>query len=150
MLHTAPSRLLETSPPLIRVPAPLPHRYRRVVLAEDDGQLRDNMATALRHDGYPVVEARDGLELLDRLEREVREGRRADVIIVADIHMPELSGLDVLCALACARCRVPMILMTAFGDDLIRRDALEMGARAVLDKPFDMGTLRAAVEAAAR
>jgi DNA-binding response OmpR family regulator len=59
--------------------------------------------------------------------------------------MPGFSGLDVLSALRCLRSHVPVIIITAFGDEPTRRLALGLGALAVLEKPFDLDDLRTAV-----
>jgi len=121
---------------------------RRVLLAEDDGPLRDLLAEVLRADGHEVVEARDGVELLAHIENAlVRRWQRADAfVIVADIHMPGFGGLDVLAMLRVANCATPVILITGFGDDEVRDEARELGAVAVLDKPFALDALRAAVQ----
>ena len=63
-------------------------------------------------------------------------------LIVTDLRMPVVTGLAILRGLRAAHCEVPVILMTAFGDDAVRRDAAELGAT-FLDKPFAMSALRA-------
>jgi len=134
---------LEASPVSARVTRALP-----VLLAEDDDELRRVIAETLRADGYEVVEAADGLELLDEIEASIRQWRRDRfALIVTDVRMPELSGLDVLAALHCAAWRTPVILITAFPSDETRAEALELGAARVLAKPIDMEDLRAAVAA---
>jgi CheY-like chemotaxis protein len=124
---------------------------RRVLLAEDDPVLRRLVASVLTRDGYEVIEACDGVELLANIERALacRRDRSTSFVIVADIHMPELSGLDVLSILRCAYATTPVILITAFGDRETYAEALELGASAVFDKPFDLDELRAAVGEAA-
>ncbi|HZP43851.1 MAG TPA: response regulator [Candidatus Binatia bacterium] len=121
---------------------------RRVLLAEDDAPLRGLIAEVLRADGHEVLEARDGVELLAQIEAAlVRRWQRADAfVIVADVHMPGFSGLDVLSMLRVARCATPVILITGFGDDETREEARELGVVAVLDKPFPLDALRAAVQ----
>ena len=125
---------------------------RRVLLAEDDTTLRCLIASALRADGYEVLEAGDGIELLANVESTVaaRRTRPDDVLIVADVQMPGLSGLDVLAILRCAFWAAPVILITGFGDEETHAEARELGATAVFDKPFDLDALRsAALEAVA-
>lgn len=122
----------------------------RVLLAEDDGPLRALIAGVLEGDGYEVVEAKDGLELLANIEAALVGDQRPFFVVVADVHMPGLTGLDVLAILRCSFVAAPVILITAFGDDDTRAEAWELGASAVFDKPFELEELRAAVlEAAA-
>jgi CheY-like chemotaxis protein len=120
----------------------------RVVLAEDDVQFRRLLATALRGDGYDVVEANDGQELVDRIvDATGPEAQSSDpIIVVSDIQMPGLGGLDVLAALECAGRQLPIILITAFADEDVRAEARSLGARMVLSKPFALNELRGAVE----
>ena len=125
---------------------------RRVLVAEDDPDMRRLIAAVLRAAGHKVVEARHGMDILDRLEGTIWS-ERADLfdVIVSDVSMPGLSGLDVLAALRCARWTTPVVLITAFGDAETRAEALSLGAAAFLDKPLDPDELRAAVlEAAVR
>lgn len=124
-----------------------PERRRpRVLLGEDDAEMRTLLAHTLAQDGYEVVEAPDGTSMLDELEQAVYAPRtgRFDLII-SDIRMPRLSGLDILAALHCSSSTTPVIMITAFGDEMVHEEAREFGARAVLDKPFDMDALRIAV-----
>ncbi|MGO9837936.1 MAG: response regulator [Polyangiaceae bacterium] len=65
-------------------------------------------------------------------------------MIVSDIRMPICSGLQILAAMRDARWRTPVILMTAFGDETTRRHAESLDA-VLVDKPFEMDDLRAAV-----
>jgi DNA-binding response OmpR family regulator len=120
----------------------------RVLVAEDDDEMRRLVVEALAKDGYEVEEARDGGRLLVRAA-----GRYADRaklgeldLIVSDIRMPICSGLQILQSLRESHWRIPVILMTAFGDDATRARAEKLGA-ILFDKPFDMDDLRTAVRA---
>jgi DNA-binding response OmpR family regulator len=118
----------------------------RVLLAEDDNEMRRMLATALRRDGYEVEEARDGCELLARVRSSLLstdDGAPVE-LVVSDVRMPGWSGLEVLEKLREEDWAVPVILITAFGDEETRRKAREYGATLVLDKPFDVGDLCAA------
>ncbi len=122
---------------------------RRILVAEDDVAMRRLMAAALRTAGHRVIEASDGVDVLDRIESTIWADRQDAIgLIVCDMAMPALSGLDVLAALRSAEVRTPFILITAFGDDLVRAEAKALGASTVLDKPLDLQQLRNAVEAA--
>lgn len=121
-------------------PAVVPRR--RVFLAEDDDILRRLVASTLRAAGYHVMEARDGLELLSGLEYAlVSEHERPDhLVVVSDIEMPGLTGLDVLSIVRCANLDTACILITAFGDRETVAEASVLGAR-VFQKPFDVDEL---------
>lgn len=119
----------------------------RVLLAEDDRTMRELIASILTGEGYEVIEASDGSELIAHLQDVARQphGRETLALIISDVRMPRLDGLDLLAALRCARWYTPVILITAFADDRTRRDAHDFGAVAVLDKPFSLATLQALV-----
>ena len=122
-------------------------RRRLVLLAEDDAPFRRLIASVLEADGYEVVQAVDGVDLLANLEAILTSRReRADAfLVVADVRMPGLGGLDVLAIMRCANCVTPVILITAFGDETTHMEGRELGALAVFDKPFDVDALRGAV-----
>lgn len=122
-------------------------RRRLVLLAEDDPAFRLLIASVLQQEGYEVVEAADGLALLANIEATLtlRRERADSFLIVADIRMPGLTGLDVLAILRCANRATPVILITAFGDEATHAEGQELGAAAVLDKPFNVEELRSTV-----
>lgn len=115
----------------------------RVLLAEDDSAMREMLATVLAADGYEVIEARDGDELISRLHdlATMPHGRDTLAVVISDVRMPKLDGLDVLTALRCASWRTPVILITAFGDEGLHREARALGATELLDKPFSLDRL---------
>jgi CheY-like chemotaxis protein len=117
----------------------------RVLVAEDDGELRSLIAASLRCEGFPVLEAGSGLELLDVLGSTLVQGAPPPDLIVSDVHMPGTSGLQVLGGLRRAGWGLPVILITAFGDAALHDEAHRLGASAVFDKPFDLDDLTTAV-----
>lgn len=116
-------------------------RVARVAVAEDDPDMRGLVADALRRDGYRIVDFADGAEL----SHEVVEptGEPLD-LIVSDIHMPLVTGLAVLRGLRESRSRVPVVLMTGFGDESVRAEAARLDA-VLFDKPFRLEDLRSVV-----
>jgi len=122
-------------------------RPPRVILAEDDLEMRSMLAESLRRDGYQVVEAADGraLEALIRSSfHATPQGEPVD-LIVTDVRMPGCSGLSVLEAVREAHWAIPVIVITAYGDEATHDEARQLGAVAVFDKPFDLDDLRTAV-----
>jgi CheY-like chemotaxis protein len=71
---------------------------------------------------------------------------RSLILILSDINMPGMSGLELLTKAKAARPDVPVIMITAYGDAETRRKALENGAEALLTKPIDFATLRGEIE----
>lgn len=123
-----------------------PAQPTRILLAEDDEEMRRMLAEWLRRDGYLVSEARDGVELTERIcEALFREGRAVPDVLITDLRMPGRDGLDVVSLLRGADSMIPVILITAFGDEETHRRAARLGADAVFDKPVDLDELRAAV-----
>ena len=121
---------------------------QRILVADDDPDMRALIASALRRGGYDVVEACDGMGAIDHIAPTARTRRDGFKAIVSDVFMPDLTGLDLLAALRCTRFETPVILMTAFGDEEVRAEARSLGATAVLDKPFNLDELHAAVQKA--
>jgi CheY-like chemotaxis protein len=119
----------------------------RVLVAEDDPEMRKLVVEALRRDGHEVQQAVDGRDLLLRVAEEFdRDASLALIdVVVSDIRMPGYSGLEMFERLFDACWRVPLILMTAFGDDETRKRAERVGA-VLFDKPLRLEDLRAAVK----
>ena len=68
------------------------------------------------------------------------------ILILSDINMPGMAGLELLPKAKAARPDVPIIMITAYGDDGTRRKALEGGAEALLTKPIDFVALRGEID----
>ena len=117
----------------------------RVLLAEDDDAMRVMLCTVLARSGFEVTPCENGRAMLRELERAEREGHAPDVI-VSDVCMPGASGLDVAHASRRVLPEVPLILITAFGDDHTHERAKALGAMAVLNKPFDLRDFRRLVQ----
>jgi CheY-like chemotaxis protein len=124
---------------------PSPASPLTVLVADDDEDMRSLVANCLRADGHSVLEARDGSELLERLEAALDDPRSRPDVVVTDVMMPRLSGLGVLNALRRAQLHFPVILMTVLADPSVYTVARRLGALGVLHKPFDVDDLRTAV-----
>lgn len=120
-------------------------RVTRILLAEDDHEMRQWLEAELRSDGYAVAVARDGTELLEALSEVSRLSFAVPDIILMDVRMPGYSGLHVLAAVRAAGWKTPVIIMTAFGDPRLHEEAARLGANVVFDKPFDLDDLRTAL-----
>jgi len=80
------------------------------------------------------------------LVRIADAGEQSLILILSDINMPGMSGLELLPKAKAIRPDVPIIMITAYGDAETKRRALESGAEALLTKPIDFGTLRSEIE----
>ncbi|HTQ48531.1 MAG TPA: response regulator [Polyangiaceae bacterium] len=122
------------------------HDPPRVLVAEDDPEMRRLVCEALRDDGYQVTSVGDGGRLLVMLAHEMVDDDGADLadLVLSDVRMPVCTGIQILEQLRAVRCRVPFILMTAFGDSASRDHARSLGA-ILFDKPFELDDLRTAV-----
>ena len=123
-------------------------RRPRVLIVEDDDRVRELIALLMRGEGFDVVELGDGIEALNYLaytEVYGRGSRRPD-LVVADINMPNFSGLDLLQGLRGTRQPPPVMLVTGETDVEIRNEGRRLGAAAVVTKPFDIDFFLEAVE----
>jgi DNA-binding NtrC family response regulator len=111
----------------------------RIVVAEDDSELRRLLAIKLRKGGYDVIEVGSGERLAQYLLSEGGLGE-ADLIL-SDIRMPGLSGMDLLAYLKTRGEFPPVVLITGFGDWRTHEEAERLGATAVFDKPLDLDEL---------
>lgn len=133
----------------IGVAAPRPRRLR-VFVAEDHALLRRAIKVALERDGYEVIEAQDGEELIQLLHEAALAGDPPPDLIVSDQGMPRATGLDVLNGLREAQWPLPFVLMSGSLDPRVEAEAYRLGARAILEKPFDLRALRSVVREALR
>ena len=123
-----------------------------VLLVEDDPDMREILGLVLRNEGFLVVEAEDGDDAVEWLGIGALVGQpsRWPALIVSDVRLPYLSGLDILEGLSSVTQRLPVVMVTAMTDAATHQRALDLGALCVLDKPFRLGDFRAAVRAALR
>jgi CheY-like chemotaxis protein len=80
------------------------------------------------------------------LERITDAAGRSIILILSDINMPGMSGLELLPKAKAMRPDVPVIMITAYGDAETKRKALENGAEALFTKPIDFGALRSEID----
>ncbi len=132
--------------PVTRASLAASARTALIVLAEDDASLRALIAEALAMDGHHVVQVATGSALIHAVTQIVvdgAQGGRLDLLI-SDVRMPDLSGIEALERLRDAELSVPILLITAFSDLWTRAEAARYGAR-LIDKPLELRVLRRAV-----
>jgi two-component system response regulator (stage 0 sporulation protein F) len=120
----------------------VPAQPLRILLAEDDSEMRRLLAWSLRQAGYDVVECKDGMSLMHKLGflDPLRVAPPID-LIVSDIRMPGFTGFQVLESTREFEEGPPIILISAFADEEAQERARRLGAEALLSKPFEMSVL---------
>lgn len=113
-----------------------------VLLVEDDDDTRKYISDLLRDEGYEVTTAGDGLEAL------AYASVGAFDVIVTDLRMPEMDGMELIRALRLLSPRANAVLVSAYADVNTCIEAFRLGAVAHLKKPFHRAELIAAVEKA--
>jgi putative two-component system response regulator len=117
---------------------------RRILVVEDDAAVREMVARHLERQGYRVVQAADAEEVLLRMSRD----RAPFDVVLSDIHLPGLSGVELLRLLLTHSPLRPVIMITGDSDEGLARRALNYGASGYLLKPFQLFELEAAVQQA--
>lgn len=125
-------------------PAPNGNRHAgrppRVLVVEDELLIRWSIVETLKASGHAVLEAEDAAGAM----RVVRYGEEIDVVLL-DYRLPDSNDLSLLIAIRHLMPEAAVVMMTAYGSPEIRSKALALGARRVIDKPFDMASLQAIV-----
>lgn len=118
-------------------------RQPTILLVDDEEPIQALLSYPLERDGYRVVAARDGEEALRRFDEEEID------LVVLDVMLPKLDGLEV-CNRLRARSSVPIIMLTARGEELDKVLGLELGADDYITKPFSIREFRSRVRALLR
>lgn len=108
----------------------------RVLVVDDEASLRDMLRIVFRRDGYEVIVAESGRQALDLLKREHVD------LLLSDIRLPDVGGVEVLRAAKTANRDVVAFMMTAFASTDTAVDAMRLGATDYFTKPFSMEELR--------
>ncbi|PBB42127.1 response regulator [Mesorhizobium sp. WSM3866] len=118
-----------------------------ILVVDDEPDVEALFKQQFRHDlrdgRFTMEFAPSGSEALALIEQATNVTL---ILILSDINMPGMSGLDLLPRARAARPDVPVIMITAYGDAETKRRALESGAEALLTKPIDFIALRAEIE----
>ena len=118
------------------------HKTRLVVIVDDDDSMRSAVQDLLEAVGLPARGFVSAEEFLS-------SGKQQETAcLITDIRMPGMSGLELQAQLNAERCRIPIIFITAHGDEKMRLQARREGAVEFLSKPFDNEALLESVRAA--
>jgi DNA-binding response OmpR family regulator len=116
----------------------------KILIAEDDANIRHGLVATLESEGYHVTAASDGAQALKLFPQE-----KFDLVLL-DVMMPKASGYDVCRELRARGTRVPVLFLTAKGEEVDKVVGLKLGADDYVTKPFGVHELLARVEALLR
>ncbi len=116
----------------------------RILVVEDEPNMVAGLRDNFEFEGYEVLTARDGVEGLDLALKESPD------LVVLDVMMPRMSGLEVCRQLRAKRASIPIIMLTARGQEVDKVVGLELGADDYVTKPFSIRELLARVKAILR
>jgi CheY-like chemotaxis protein len=118
-----------------------------ILVVDDESDVEDLFRQQFRRDIRAGRFTMDFARSADRALRRISDlAGESLILILSDINMPGMNGLELLPKAKALRPDVPVIMITAYGDDTTRRKALEGGAEAVLTKPVDFVALRTAID----
>jgi DNA-binding response OmpR family regulator len=122
----------------------MPDRAPRILLVDDEQPIQTLLSFPLERDGYEVVVAADGREALARFEESPPD------LVVLDVMLPRMDGLEVCKRLRAKGETVPIIMLTAKSEEIDKVLGLELGADDYITKPFSLREFRSRVRAALR
>ena len=108
---------------------------KHILIVDDDVNMLRSMEFILEAAGFEVSTGKDGKEGLEKILAARPSGQRIDLLI-SDIQMPGLSGLQLIDELRRRSIRMPVLVVTAYGDSELRREVMKRGG-ALLSKPFN-------------
>src|SRR5690349_14660107 len=117
--------------------------HARILVADDELNLRRVLVALLRRDGHEVVQATDGAEAMELLGQDVD-------VVITDLRMPKVDGMEVLRTATRTYPHVPVIMITAYGSVGQAVEAIKAGAFDYIEKPFEQDQIRTIVDKAVR
>ena len=128
------SEEVQTQAPPKRKPVPTSVRPLRILLVDDEAVMRRSARRLLQLLGHSVVEAQHGLEALERLEAP--DDFEPNVVIL-DLDMPQMGGVECFARLRAVRPQLPVIIASGYLDPTVSRELTTHGAFAVMRKPYE-------------
>jgi CheY-like chemotaxis protein len=117
----------------------------RVLIIDDEAEIRRNLTVGLTQEGYTAVACPDGISAIHELNQARDKGVTYDYL-VTDIFMPDIDGLKILKVIKVQYPDLPVLVITGFGDESLKMTALSEHNTGYLDKPFEIPDLVAALE----
>lgn len=111
----------------------------KILVVEDDKMIREGVCGFLSEFGYDTIEAEDGCEALSKFEEQ-------DVnLVILDIRIPFINGLEVLKEIR-KKSKLPILMLTAFGDEEYKIEAFSSLADGYIEKPFSLPVLKVRID----
>ncbi len=118
---------------------------KHILLVDDEEPIRLSMKMGLEGDGLEITEALNGCDALDLIK--AREGTEEEIsLIITDLHMPIMGGMELIDGARKLERRIPILVITGFGDKEILVQLIRKGVDDFIDKPFRVNELREKVE----
>jgi len=111
-----------------------------ILVVDDEAMIRNLLEKILAREGYKILMAKDGQEALD-----IISSKKVDIVI-SDMKMPRMNGLDLLKIIKKERPEIGVVIMTGYGDTYTVKDALLLGADEYITKPFKSYEMQMIVE----
>ena len=105
---------------------------KSILVADDDSSIRSLLRQLLQDEGYAIQEAATGIEVVDKVKESMPD------LVIMDVRMPELDGIEALSRVKAASPRTAVLIMTAFGSSNAAIRAMELGAFDYVTKPFEL------------
>ena len=112
---------------------------RRILIVDDEKDIRDTMRAFFELQGFEVFEAADGVEAIERVREEPFD------VVLTDLMMPGLNGLEVLKLVRSTSPATAVLIITAYPSPQVESKAMELGCDGFLSKPFRLDQLKSAV-----
>src|SRR5215468_2684068 len=116
----------------------------KILVADDEQNLRRVLVALLRREGHEVVQAANGLEAIEQL------GKGDYDVVITDLRMPGADGMEVLRTASKNYPHVPVIMITAYGSVGQAVEAIKAGAFDYIEKPFEQDSIRVIVDKAVK
>jgi len=117
----------------------------RILIIDDEAEIRRNLTVGLTQEGYTAVACPDGISAIHELNQARDKGVTYDYL-VTDIFMPDIDGLKILKVIKVQYPDLPVLVITGFGDESLKMTALSEHNTGYLDKPFEIPDLVGALE----
>ena len=117
----------------------------RVLIIDDEAEIRRNLTVGLTQEGYNAVACPDGISAIHELNASREKGIAYDYL-VTDIFMPDIDGLKILKVIKVQYPDLPVLVITGFGDEALKMTALSEQNTGFLDKPFEIEDLVKSLE----
>jgi two-component system response regulator AtoC len=113
---------------------------KSILVADDDASIRSLLKQLLADEGFAVLEASTGIEVVDRVKESSPD------LVIMDVRMPELDGIEALARLKSTNPKTAVLIMTAFGSSNAAIRAMELGAFDYITKPFELDKISHSVK----